>query len=181
MSYINPIERSQADASVSGTLDAIKSKLGKVPNLFLTMAQSPVALNAYVHLADVASHGKLNAKLREQIALAVGDANACDYCLAAHSAVGKMVGLNPAQIAAARGARAESARDNAVLQLARSIIDNRGNVPTSELDAFKAAGFSDGDILEVLVNVVLNIYTNYTNHIARTAVDFPAAESRQAA
>ena len=58
MSYINPIERGQADASVSGTLDAIKSKLGKVPNLFLTMAQSPVALNAYVQLADVASHGK---------------------------------------------------------------------------------------------------------------------------
>lgn len=181
MSYIKPIERSQADASVGGTLDAIKAKLGKVPNLFLTMAQAPVALNAYVQLADVAAHGKLNAKQREQIALAVGDANACDYCLAAHSAIGKMVGLNPAQIAAARGAHAESARDSAVLQLARSIVDNRGNVPTSELDAFKAAGFTDGDILEVLVNVVLNIYTNYTNHIARTVVDFPAAEGRQAA
>jgi uncharacterized peroxidase-related enzyme len=181
MSHIQPIERSQADASIGGTLDAIKSKLGKVPNLFLTMAQAPVALNAYVQLADVAGHGKLNAKQREQIALAVGDANGCDYCLAAHSAIGKMVGLNPAQIAAARNAHSESARDAALLKLARSIVDNRGNVPTAELDAFKAAGFSDGDILEVLVNVVLNIYTNYTNHIARTVVDFPAAESRQAA
>lgn len=181
MSYIQPIERSQADASVSATLDAIKSKLGKVPNLFLTMAHAPVALNAYVQLADVAGHGKLNAKQREQIALAVGDANACDYCLAAHSAIGKMVGLTPAQIAAARGAHADSTRDAALLKLARSIVDNRGNVPTAELDAFKAAGFSDGDILEVLVNVVLNIYTNYTNHIARTVVDFPAAESRLAA
>jgi uncharacterized peroxidase-related enzyme len=176
MSYIQPIDRSQADASVNATLDAIKAKLGKVPNLFLTLAHTPVALNAYVQLADVAGHGKLTAKQREQIALTVGEANDCGYCLAAHSAIGKLVGLNPAQIAAAREAQADSARDAALLKLARSIIDNRGHVPTAELDTFKAVGFSDADVLEVLVNVVLNIYTNYTNHIARTQIDFPAAK-----
>jgi uncharacterized peroxidase-related enzyme len=176
MSYIKPIDRSHADSSINGTLDAINAKLGGVPNLFLTLAHAPVALNAYVQLADVAAKGKLNAKQREQIALAVGEANDCGYCLAAHSAIGKLVGLTPVQIVAAREAKAETARDAALLQLARSIVGNRGHVPTVELDAFKAAGFADADVLEVLVNVLLNIYTNYTNHIARTEIDFPAAE-----
>jgi uncharacterized peroxidase-related enzyme len=175
MSYIQPVDRNQVDSSVNATLDAIKAKLGKVPNLFLILAHSPVALNAYVQLSDAAGRGKLNGKQREQIALAVGEANNCDYCLAAHSAIGGMVGLNPAQIAAAREARADTARDTALLQLARSIIANQGHVPTGELDAFKAAGLADADVLEVLVSVVLNIYTNYTNHIARTEVDFPSA------
>ena len=175
MAYIRPIDRSQADSSINITLDAIKAKLGKVPNLFLTLATTPVALNAYVQLGDVVGRGKLNAKQREQIALTVGEANSCEYCLAAHSAIGDMVGLKPAQIAAAREARADTARDSAMLQLARAIIEHRGNVPTGELDTFKATGLSDGDVLEVLVNVVLNIYTNYANHIARTQVDFPAA------
>ena len=175
MSYIKPIDRNQADATINGTLDAIKAKLGKVPNLFLTLANAPVALNAYVQLADIVGRGKLGAKQREQIALSVGEANACDYCLAAHSTVGKLVGLNAAQISAARGGKSDDPRDAALLELARSILANRGHVPTAELDAFKAAGFSDADVLEVLVNVVLNIYTNYANHIARTEVDFPAA------
>ncbi len=181
MSYIKPIDRNHADAAVSGTLDALKAKLGKLPNLFLTLAHTPVALNTYVQLADIAAKGKLNAKQREQIALTVGEANACDYCLAAHSTIGGLVGLKPEQIAAAREAHAENPRDDAVLKLARSIIDNRGHVPTAELDAFKAAGFSDSDVLEVLVSVVLNIFTNYANHIARTDVDFPLVAQRQAA
>ncbi len=180
MSYIKPIDRQQADASVSPTLDALKAKLGKLPNLFLTLAHTPVALNAYVQLADVAGGGKLTARQREQIALAVGEANACEYCLAAHSTIGKLVGLTPGQIAEAREGRAEAPRDAALLQLARSIIAHRGHVPTAELDAFKAAGFGDGDILEVLVSVVLNIYTNYANHIARTEVDFPATAKKAA-
>jgi uncharacterized peroxidase-related enzyme len=175
MSYIQPIDRNHADSSINVTLDAIKAKLGKVPNLFLTLANTPVALNAYGQLADVVGRGKLNAKQREQIALAVGEANSCDYCLAAHSAIGGMVGLKSPQIAAAREARADGAADTAILQLARGIVEHRGKVPTGDLDAFKAVGFSDGDVLEVLVNVVLNIYTNYANHIARTEVDFPAA------
>lgn len=181
MSYIPTVRVDQTDAATRATLDAFKAKLGSYPNMFLTMAHSPVALNAYVQLADVSARGTLNAKQREQIALAVGDANACDYCLAAHSAIGTMVGLKPEQIASARAAEAEHAKDRALLQLAKRIVDSRGRVPQSELDAFKAHGFSDATILEVLVNVVLNIYTNYTNHIAATEIDFPAAPRALAA
>jgi alkylhydroperoxidase family enzyme len=92
-----------------------------------------------------------------------------------------MVGLDATQIAAARNGDADAAGDAALLALARRILDTRGHVPTAELDAFKAAGFDDAAILELLVNVVLNIYTNYTNHLARTDIDFPAAPAQRAA
>lgn len=181
MSYIPTVQLAQVDTTTRATLDAFKAKLGVVPNLFLTMAQAPVALNAYVQMSTVAASGALNAKQREQIALAVAEANQCDYCLAAHSAIGGLVGLKPEQIAQARAAHADNAKDRALLQLAKRIVDSRGLVPTAELDAFKAQGFSDATILEVLVNVVLNIYTNYTNHIAGTEIDFAPAPSALAA
>ena len=173
MAYIPALTRDSVPAAIGASLDAVQKKLGVLPNMFRTFAHTPVALNAYLQLADVAASGKLNARQREQIALAVGDSNDCGYCVAAHGAIGKLVGLTPQQIALARHARADDARDAALLALAQRIVETRGHVPTGELDTFKAAGFDDAAILEVLVNVVLNIYTNYTNHLARTEIDFP--------
>ncbi|HEY6943364.1 carboxymuconolactone decarboxylase family protein [Dokdonella sp.] len=181
MSYIPALSRDAVSPAVAASLDAVQKKLGALPNLFRTFAHTPVALNAYLQLAEVAASGRFSAKQRELIALAVGERNGCDYCLAAHSAIGRMVGLDAGDIAAARAAGAKSAGDAATLALAQRIVDTRGHVPTEELDAFKAAGFDDAAILEVLVNVVLNIYTNYTNHLARTEIDFPAAPAARAA
>jgi len=180
MAYIQPLNRNQVDATAGATLDAVEAKLGVLPNMFRTFAHSPVALNAYMQLSGVAAGGKLSARQREQIALAVGEANDCGYCVAAHSVIGKGAGLTAAQIELARDAQADDSRDAAVLKLASAIVRQRGHVPTSELDAFKAAGFSDGDLLEVLVVVTLNIFTNYTNHIAATELDFPAVLKRAA-
>lgn len=181
MSYIPIVSRATVDAATAATLDAFQAKLGTVPNMFLTLAHSPVALGAYVQLSDVAGKGRLNARQREQIALIVGESNGCDYCIAAHGAIGKMVGLNAAQIAQARHGQSDNPRDAAVLTLARRIVETRGLVPTAELDAFKVAGHDDAAILEVLVNVVLNIFTNYTNHLARTDIDFPVVAKSLAA
>lgn len=173
--------RAQLDSATGAKLDAVKAKLGTIPNMFLTLATTPVALDAYLQLADVTARGKLTAKQREQIALVVGDSNDCGYCLAAHGAIGKLVGLNESQIGQARLARADNPRDNAILALSRTIVEQRGRVDASGIEAFKAAGFDDGDVLEVLVNVVLNIYTNYTNHMAATEIDFPVLARPQAA
>ena len=180
MAYIQPLERNQVDAATGATLDAVKAKLGVLPNMFRTFAHTPVALNAYMQLSGAAASGKLTARQREQIALAVGEANNCDYCVAAHGVLGKGAGLSGAQIELARDGQADNPRDAAVLKLAQAIVRERGHVPVAALDGFKAAGFGDGDILEVLVSVVLNIYTNYTNHIAGTDLDFPAAVKRAA-
>jgi uncharacterized peroxidase-related enzyme len=180
MAYIQPLDRNQVDAATGATLDAIKTKLGVLPNMFRTFAHAPVALNAYMQLSAVAAGSKLNARQREQIALAVGEANDCGYCVAAHSVLGQGAGLSAAQVELARDGQADSAADAAVLKLAQAIVRQRGHVAPTELDAFKSAGFSDGDVLEVLVVVMLNVFTNYTNHLAGTELDFPAAVKRAA-
>lgn len=181
MSYIPALDRQSVAPEIGASLDAVQKKLGTLPNMFRTMAHTPVALNAYLKLAEVTASGRLTARQREQIALIVGESNDCTYCVAAHGAIGAMVGLTATQIAHARHAQADNPADTALLTLARRIVDNRGHVPTAELDAFKAAGFDDAAILEVLSNVVLNILTNYTNHLARTEVDFPVVEKTLAA
>lgn len=181
MSYIPALSRDAVAPAIGATLDGVQAKLGVLPNMFRTLAHTPVALNAYMQLSGATAAGKLNAKQREQIALAVGEANDCGYCIAAHGAIGKMVGLNEGQIMQARSAVADTPRDTAVLALAHRIVETRGRVPTAELDAFKAAGFDDAAILEVLTNVVLNIFTNYTNHIAGTEIDFPVVPKAAAA
>lgn len=173
MPYIQPLERAATAGATAATLDAIEKKLGALPNLFRTLAHSPAALQAYVQLSGAAAGGRFDAARRERIALTVGEANDCGYCVAAHGALGAMAGLDDAQIEAARAARGGDAKETAVLALARAIVDNRGHVDVAALDAFKTAGFGDAEILEVLVNVVLNVFTNYTNHLARTEIDFP--------
>lgn len=173
MPYIPALSRDAVSPAIGATLDAVQAKLGVLPNMFRTFAHTPVALNGYMQLSAATSAGKFNAKQREQIALAVSETNECGYCIAAHGAIGKLVGLSDAQIMQARNGQADSARDVAVLTLARRIVETRGHVPTAELDAFKAVGFDDAAILEVLTNVVLNIFTNYTNHISGTEIDFP--------
>lgn len=176
MPTIAPRNRNDVDPATATILNQIQAKLGSVPNMFLTLANSPVALNAYVKLADVAASGKLSAKQREQIALTVGEGNQCSYCVAAHSVIGKMVGLNHGEITQARSASSVDAKTQAALTLAAQIVEQRGHISAAELASFKAAGFAEADVLEVLVNVVLNIFTNYTNHIAGTDVDFPLPE-----
>lgn len=181
MPYIPTLSRDAASPAVAANLDAVQKSLGVLPNLIATLATAPVALDAYLQLSGVAGAGRLSAKQREQIALIVGESNDCDYCIAAHGAIGAMVGLSATQIAAARHGHASDPRDAALLQLARRIVEARGKVPTAELDAFKSAGFDDAAILEVLVNVVLNTFTNYTNHLARTEIDFPVVAKSLAA
>ena len=176
MPYIPARSRAAVAPAIGTTLDAVQAKLGVLPNMFRTFAHTPVALDGYMKLSAATATGTFNAKQREQIALAVSETNDCGYCLAAHGAIGKLVGLSEAQVMQARNGRAESSRDVAVLTLARRIVETRGRVPTAELDAFKAAGFDDAAILEVLTNVVLNIFTNYTNHIAGTEIDFPVVK-----
>lgn len=166
---------SDPTAQTRDQLEAVRKRLGKVPNMMATMAQSPAALDGYLAFSGALGNGALNAKTREQIALTVGQANACDYCLAAHTAIGGMLGLTQDQIVGARSANAGDAKNAATLKLASRIVETRGNVSDADVKAARAAGLTDGELAEVVANVALNIYTNYFNHVAATEVDFPRA------
>lgn len=175
MSRITAIDPAQAAGKTAELFTAVKSKLGVVPNLMRTLGQSPAALEAYLAFSGTLAKGVLPAKVREQLALAIGEANACDYCLSAHSLLGKGAGLSPEAIVDARLARAEDPKVDALLTFAATVVNARGVVADEALAAVRSAGASDAEIIEVIAHVALNTLTNYTNHIAQTVVDFPKA------
>lgn len=173
MARIQTINRETASAEVNATLDAVKAKLGKVPNLIATLAQAPVALNAYLGLSEGVTKGRLTAKQRESLALAIGQANSCQYCLSAHSLIARGTGLNTEAIQSARKAEATDTVTESLLKLAVKIVQQRGILADADIEEAHAAGVDDGLILEVIAHVALNTLTNYTNHIAQTDIDFP--------
>jgi len=170
LTALNPAE---ATGKAKLLLDGVQAKLGMTPNLMKTLAAGPAALEAYLNFSSALATGKLDAKFREQIALGVAQANSCEYCLSAHTAIGRMVGLKPDEIAGSREAHSSDAKRDAGLQFVQALVVQRGMVSDQALARVKAAGFSDGDIAEIVANVALNILTNYFNHVARTDVDFP--------
>jgi uncharacterized peroxidase-related enzyme len=176
MSRIARIEIASADAGVQATLSAVKAKIGMVPNLFSTFAQSPAVLNGYLALSDALGKGVLTAKQREIISLAVAQANECHYCLSAHTLMGKGAGLSPDGIRKAREGKAESALDDAVASFARRVVDTRGQVSEADLAAARSAGLGDAQIIEIIGNIALNVLTNYTNNVALTDIDFPKVD-----
>ena len=170
LTAVNPAE---ATGKTKLLLDDVQAKLGITPNLMRTLATAPAALEAYLNFGAALSTGTLHAKFREQIALAVAQANSCEYCLAAHTAIGQMVGLNQDEILASRAAQSADAKRHAGLRFAQRVVVERGEVSDAEIATVKAAGYTDGEIAEIVAHVAVNIFTNYFNHVARTDVDFP--------
>lgn len=173
MTRIQPPDPAKVPERSQKILDAIKAKSGRVPNIFKTMAHSPVALQAYMGLSEALANAKLPLKVREQIALTLAEDNQCLYCLAAHSAIGKHAGLTPEEIEGARRAQAADPKTNAILLLAKKLSSHRGNITDAEFEAARRAGCSEEDIFETLTVVTLNLFTNYFNHVADPAIDFP--------
>lgn len=157
--------------------NAVQDKLGFIPNLIKVFGNSPATLQSYLSLGELLGSGNFTNKFREQLALAIAEENSCNYCLSAHTAIGKMNGLTEAQTEQNRQGLANDAKVQAGLQFAQSVTKNRGKVTTEEIQAVKAVGYSDGDILEIVLNVVANTLTNYVNHIAETEIDFPTVET----
>ncbi|WP_452600923.1 carboxymuconolactone decarboxylase family protein [Pontimicrobium sp. MEBiC06410] len=157
--------------------NAVQSKLGFIPNLIKVFGNSPATLQTYLSLGELTGSGNFSNKYREQLALAIAESNACNYCLSAHTAIGKMNGLSEEQAEQSRQGFANDDKAQAGLQFAKAVTENRGQVSSEAIAEVKAAGFNDGDILEIVLNVVSNTLTNYVNHIAETEVDFPSVEA----
>ncbi|ADG68489.1 alkylhydroperoxidase like protein, AhpD family [Planctopirus limnophila DSM 3776] len=175
MPRITPLDPQNATGHVKELLDGVGRKLGMVPNMMRTMAQAPAVLEGYLQFSGALARGQLSAKVREQISLAVAQANSCDYCLAAHSAIGKMVGLTVDQLRDSRHGEAVDPGTDALLRFAHRVVETRGHVNEADVQAVRDAGFGDGVIAEVVAGVAHDILTNYFNIVAATEVDFPHA------
>jgi AhpD family alkylhydroperoxidase len=165
-------------ATVSPTNQAIfeqlKKGLGMVPNLYATLAYSENALGNYLTLQNGKS--SLNAKEREVINLVVSQVNECTYCLAAHTVLGGMVGFTSEQIIEIRkGGTSFDSKLDALAKLAKSATLNRGHAEANVIDAFFAAGYTEGNLVDAVIVIGDKIITNYLHALTKVPVDFPAA------
>jgi len=181
MSRLNPVQPEQASGKTRELLDAVKAKFKVVPNLTRVMANSPAVLQGYLSFSGALAGGALDPKLREQIAIEVAEQNSCQYCLSAHTAIGKMTGLTIEELDLARSANSTAPQTTAALQFARQLVDTKGQVSEAEVEAVRRAGFSDAEIAEIIAHVALNIFTNYFNVAAGVEVDFPKIALRKSA
>jgi uncharacterized peroxidase-related enzyme len=173
MSRIPALDPSHANTDAKPLFDAVKAKIGKVPNLFRVMGHSPAVLKSYLAFSEAMAGGSLSAAERESLAIAIAQRNGCGYCLSAHSFIGKAAGLSAPEIEAARVNKSQTPRRQALLTLADRLVVDRGHAADADLAKARDAGLTDGEILEVVALVALNTFTNYVNHVAGTEVDFP--------
>lgn len=173
MPVVETLTPETASQEAKTLLDAIQKKMGKIPNIFKNMANSPAALQAYLDLSKASNATSFPPALREQIALVVGQANNCHYCLSAHSAIGKTVGLTDEEILKARKGQSKTAKDQAILHFAKEMIDKKGLLSKEEVDQLKKSGVSDKELVELILLITVNIFTNYFNHITDPVIDFP--------
>ena len=173
MSNLSPIDPTTATGKTKDLLDAVKGGFGMVPNMTRVMANSPAVLESFLAFNGAISGGLLTPQLREQLGLVVAQQNHCDYCLSAHSALGKMHHLTPEQITASRKGDGSSEKATAVLTFAKRLVEAKGQVAQSDFVAARAAGLSDGEIAEIIAVVALNLFSNYFNIAAGVEIDFP--------
>jgi uncharacterized peroxidase-related enzyme len=181
MSRIHAVDPSTAAGKTRLLLDAVKTKLGIVPNMTRVMAASPAVLEAYLNFSGALAGGLLDAATREQIALLTAQENHCDYCLSAHTAIGKMVGLSHDRILASREGLGSTAKATGALALARRVLETKGQIVEADLAAARQAGFSEGEIAEIIAHVALNVFTNYFNVAMEVDIDFPKVSYKEVA
>lgn len=177
-----PASIDAAPAAAQPLLEGVKKQLGLVPNLFRTVANSPAALEGYLNLSAALGKGSLPAATRERIALAVAEINGCAYCLSAHTYLGRnLAKLDDAEITANRNGASNDPKADAAVRFAASVVRLRGHVSSEAVSAVKAAGYDDGQIVEIVLHVALNTWTNYLNEVAQTVIDFPVVTPAKAA
>jgi uncharacterized peroxidase-related enzyme len=181
MSRITTITTETANPEQKALLDTIQDQLGMVPNFLRVFANSPAALRAFLGLHGIANEGALDAQTRERIALAMAQQNACEYCLSAHTAIGRKAGLSGDEISENRAGSSQDAKAAVAVKLASAIAEHTGEVTTAELLEARAAGYSDAEIVEIITHVAMNILTNMIGKASQIEIDFPKVPLKMAA
>ncbi|AXL50923.1 alkylhydroperoxidase [Paraburkholderia caffeinilytica] len=174
MTTINVPTRDEVSPANQAIFDKLKSSLGTVPNLYATLAHSEHALGNYLAFQNAKS--SINGKAREIVNLVVSQVNGCEYCLAAHTMIGRMSGFTDEQILEIRSGKASfDARFDALARLVKNIAVNRGHADQALVEAFFAVGWTKANLVDTIVVIGDKTVTNYLHGTTRVPVDFPAA------
>lgn len=181
MSHVSLASIDNAPAASRELLRQITGAMGATPNMFRAAAHSPAALKSMWGSFGALAGGKLPARLTEQLAVAIANRNACEYCLAAHTALGQGAGVSSADLRAAQVGISGDVRTQAALLFVLKLVDQRGAVSATDVEAVRAAGFDDAELVELIAHTALNLFTNYLNIALDVPVDFPAVTLQRAA
>ena len=181
MSRINIVTKETANVEQKALLEAIQSELGMVPNFLKAFANSPAALRAFLGLHCSANEGSLDPQTCERIALGIAQQNSCEYCVSAHTAIGRKAGLTAVEIEANRKGTSLDAKAAVAVKFAQSLVENMGEVTTAEIAEARNAGYTDAEIVEIITHVGMNILTNMIGKVGRIEIDFPKVELKIAA
>jgi len=176
MSRIPLLETNAAATDSKILLTQIHQAFGATPTMFRAVAHSPAALKSMWGSFGALGGGVIPAKLGEQIAVAVADLNSCEYCLAAHTALGRKAGASTEEMRAAQMGESADAKTAVALRFASKLVKEHGQVSESDVRALREAGFDDEHIVEILAHVALNLFTNYVNVAFAVPLDFPAVK-----
>jgi len=180
MQRIHSVEPHQAPGRTRELLETVEKAFGTVPNVAKVMANSPAVLDSFLALGTAMGGAKIGGKLHHQIKLATSEANTCDYCNSILAHLGKQGGISANEILDGRKSSSSDSRTDAALKFASSVLDTRDKVGDDEVQAVREAGFSDGEIVEIVASVVVGCFTNFLNNVADTTLDIPRAEPLQA-
>lgn len=172
------IQSQLAPAASQPLLAQIQQAFGATPNMFKAVANSPAALQSMWTAFGALANGTLGARLGEQIAVAIANRNRCEYCLAAHTVLGQKAGATSSEMAAAQLGESGDARTAAALAFALKVVDQRAQIADADVASLREAGFGDGQIVEIMAHVALNLFTNYVNVALDVPVDFPRVALR---
>ena len=174
MTTINVPTRAEVNATNQTIFDQLKSGMGMVPNLYATFAHSDTALATYLAFQNAKS--SIAGKAREVVNLVVSQVNQCQYCLAAHTMLGKMNGFTNVQIMEIRHGQASfDAKFDALARLTKGIVESRGHVDQALVEAFFAAGWTKEYLVDAIVVIGDKTVSNYLHSTTKIPVDFPAA------
>lgn len=174
MSRLNVVTPEQATGQTKELYDAIKRNVGKVPNIYQGIGNSPAALDGLLHLGAVLGKGQLSAAESETVKLVVAEAYGCTYCRAVHTLLGKKAGLTDEQTISIRRGTPQQPKLAVLVKFVNAAIQPKGQISDDDLRAVKAAGYNDAQITEVLLTVAQTVFTTLFNRVHQTELDFPA-------
>ena len=179
MSTFSPLQRDEVSEGNQSIFDNLEKALGFVPNLYATYAHSTNALANYLNFTNAKT--SLNAKQKEVVNLVVSQVNNCEYCLAAHTAIGKMNGFTDSQIIELRSGKASfDSKLDALAKLAQNITEKRGATDEEVVNNFLKSGWTKENLIDAIVLVGDKTISNYIHSTTKVPVDFPAAQPLEA-
>ena len=173
MKTFNVPTRDQVSPSSQTAFDNLNKAIGMVPNLYAAIGYSENGLGRY--LAFQAGKTSLNNKEKEAVNLVVSEVNGCRYCQSAHTVLGKMNGFTEADVLDLRAGISNNPKLNALVGLAKEITEEKGRISDVTLEAFYAAGYNDGNLVDVILLISDKIAMNYLHNLTNVAIDFPLA------